>query len=115
MEHRELQAIGASPAQRNQIQAIMRQTRDDMRQMCEAAGDLGHQLMQVLAAPSDAPAAEGLRQKILSQQDRISRRVLQARLQVAELLTQEQRQKLLALNEQQRDRWQGRHRTPTGA
>ena len=116
MKQRTLQAIGATAAQQAQIQAILTQARSDVRQQRKTAGDLRLQLAQVLAAPSvDASAAETARQKILAQQESSSQRMLQARLQVAAVLTPDQRQKLLALNEQQRAKWQGRHRAPVGA
>jgi len=116
LQQRELQAIGASPEQRSQIKAILKQARDDMRLQRKTTTDLRKQLAQVLAAPSvDATAAEGVRQKILAQQDGTSQRVLQARLQVASVLTPDQRQKLLALNQQRRSKWQGRHQAPAGA
>jgi len=113
---RNLQAIGASAAQQSQIQAILKQARDDVRLQHQASGNLHQQLAQLLAAPAvDASAAESVRQKILAQQDSTSQRMLQARLQVAEVLTPEQRQKLLALNEQQRAKWQERHHAPPSA
>ncbi len=112
----ELQSIGATAAQQTQIQAILAQARSDISQQRKAAGPVRQQLNQVLAAANvDATAAEAARQKILAQKDASSLRMLQARLQIAAVLTPDQRQKLLALNEQQHAKWQGRHHPATGA
>ncbi len=112
---RMLQSIGATASQQSQIEAIMKQAHEDVRQQHQASGNLHQQLAQVLAAPTvDTAAAESIRQKILAQQDSTGQRMLQARLQVAAVLTPDQRQKLLALNQAQRDKRQGRHQAPTG-
>ena len=105
-----LQAIGATATQQSQIQAILKQAHADVQQQRRSSGDLHRQLAQVLAAPTvDAAAAETLRQRIVAQRDSTSQRMLQARLQVAAVLTPDQRQRLLALNEQQGSRWHHRH------
>lgn len=104
------QAIGASADQQAKIKAIMKQAHDDVRQQRQSGQDLKRQLAQVLAAPNvDAAAAESLRQKLLAQHDLSGQRMLQARLQVAAVLTPEQRQKLLALKEERRGKWHGSH------
>ncbi|MFG6447622.1 Spy/CpxP family protein refolding chaperone [Roseateles sp. BYS180W] len=116
MPARALQAAGVTPAQQSQIEAIMKQAREDLRAQHQAAGDLHQQMNQLLAAPTvDAAAAESLRQKMLAQHDSASRRMLQARLQVAALLTPEQRQKLAAQQAQhQGKRREHRHEAAPG-
>jgi Spy/CpxP family protein refolding chaperone len=106
-----LQSIGASADQQSKIMAIQAQTRADLRQQHQAAGNVHHQLAQALAAPTvDAAAAESARQKIVAQNEAFSQRMLQARLQIAAILTPDQRQQLLAMEQQRASQWQGRHR-----
>ena len=58
--------------------------------------------MQIFTAPTvDANAAEQLRQQTLAQHDQMSKRVTQAMLDVARVLTPEQRAKI---GERMRDR-----------
>lgn len=110
MQMRWMQAIGTTAAQQTQIQAIFTQARADVAQIRSAAGNPRQKMAQALAAPTvDASAAETARQSLLTEQSSISQRMLQARLQVAALLTPDQRQKLLALEQQRRGRWQGAH------
>ena len=104
-----LQAIGATAAQQSQIQAILKLAHSDVQALRKAAGNLRLQLAQVLAAPTvDATAAETVRQQILAEQNSTSLRMLQAKLQVASVLTAAQRQQLLSYEQQQRAKWQGR-------
>ena len=60
-------------------------------------------MAQALAAPTvDPSAAEAARQKMLAQTDAASQRKLQARLMIAAVLTPEQRQQLLQIEQQRR-------------
>jgi len=53
--------------------------------------------MQIFAAPTvDAAAAESVRQQMLAQHDQASKRMLQAMLDVSNVLTPEQRAKMAA-------------------
>lgn len=95
MMGRALEAAGASAEQRAKIQEIMKAAREDVRKTQEASGDLRAQMRQLMnAATVDARAVETLRQKMLAEHDAVSRRMTQAMLDAAAVLTPEQRQKL---------------------
>ncbi len=90
-----LDGLNASDAQRTQIKQIATQAAADMKAQAEAGRDLRQRGMQIFAAPTvDANAAEQLRQQMLQQQDQMSRRVTQAMVAVANVLTPEQRAKV---------------------
>jgi periplasmic protein CpxP/Spy len=92
---RMLDEVQASAAQRAQIRQIAGAARDDLRKLREAAPDLRKDTLNVLTQPSiDAGAAEQARQKMLAQQDAVSKRTLTAMLDVAKVLTPEQRTQL---------------------
>lgn len=92
---RALEAVGATEEQRTRIHDIMRAARDDLRKQREAGGDLHAQMAQLLSAPTiDARAVETLRQKLMAQHDAASKRMAQAMLDAAAVLSPEQRQKL---------------------
>jgi len=92
---RALDAAGASAEQRAKIQEIMKAAREDVRKTREASGDLRGQMRQLMNATTiDARAVEALRQKMLAQHDAVSKRMTQAMLDAAAVLTPEQRQKL---------------------
>ena len=98
-----LQAIGASPDQRAKILAIQSQVRADRHAQRQANGSARREMAQALAAPTvDASAAEAARQKMLAQIDASSQRTLQARLMIAAVLTPDQRQQLLQIEQQRR-------------
>jgi Spy/CpxP family protein refolding chaperone len=95
MMGRALEAAGASAEQRAKIQEIMKAAREDVRKTHEASSDLRTQMRQLMnAATVDARAVEALRQKMLAQHDAVSKRMTQAMLDAAAVLTPEQRQKL---------------------
>ena len=90
-----LDGLGATDAQRTQIKQIAMQTAADLKTQAEAGRAMRDQGMQIFTAPTvDAAAAENLRQQMLKQHDQMSRRVTQAMLAVANVLTPEQRAKL---------------------
>jgi Spy/CpxP family protein refolding chaperone len=98
-----LLAIGATPDQRAKILAIQNQARADRQAQRQTNGNVRLQMAQALAAPTvDPSAAEAARQKMLAQIDAASQRRLQARLMVAAVLTPDQRQQLLQLQQQHR-------------
>jgi Spy/CpxP family protein refolding chaperone len=100
-----LQAIGASADQRAKILAIQNQARVDLRAQRQASGNARLELAQALAAPTvDPSVAEAARQKMLAQRDAASQRTLQARLMIAAVLTPDQRQQLLRIEQQHRGR-----------
>lgn len=97
-----LDGLSASDAQRTQIKQIATQTAADLKAQAEAGRGLRQRGMQIFAAPTvDANAAEQLRQQMLQQHDQMSRRVTQAMLAVANVLTPEQRARI---GERMRDR-----------
>jgi protein CpxP len=89
-----LDGLNASAAQRSQIKQIAIAAATDMKAQRDAGRELHEKGMQIFAAPSvDAGAAEALRQQMLAQHDQASKRMLQAMLDVAKVLTPEQRAK----------------------
>ena len=90
-----LDGLNATDAQRSQIRQIATAAAADLKAQREARRALREKGIQILAAPSvDAGAAEALRQQMLAQHDQASKRMLQAMLDVANVLTPEQRAKL---------------------
>ena len=89
---RMLDGLKATPAQRDQIKQIAIAAATDLKVQRDAGRELREKGMQVFAAPSvDAGAAEALRQQMSAQHDQASKRMLQAILDVAQVLTPEQR------------------------
>ena len=108
---RMLDAVGASDAQRAQIRQIVQAAGADMRTQREAGRTLRAQGLQIFTAPAiDAGAAEALRQRMLAQHEQGSRRMLQAMLEVANVLTPEQRARLGERVRQRAERMQERMR-----
>jgi Spy/CpxP family protein refolding chaperone len=98
-----LQAIGATTDQRAKILSIQNQVRVDLKAQRAANGNTRLEMAQALAAPTvDPSAAEAARQKMLAQMDAASQRMLQARLMIAAVLTPDQRQQLLTIEQQRR-------------
>jgi periplasmic protein CpxP/Spy len=105
-----MQAIDATADQRAKILSIQSQARADIRAQRQASGNARLQMAQALAAPTvDAAAAEAARQKMLAQADAAGQRMLQAKLMIAAVLTPDQRQRLLDLEQ----RRHGRAANPT--
>ena len=109
---RMLDGLNATDAQRSQIKQVA----------IEAGGGLRAQGMQLFAAPNvDAVAAESIRQQMLAQHDQASKRTLQAMLEVAKVLTPEQRgrlgERIAQHDAAMKDRTQRMHhqRSTTGA
>ena len=99
---RMLDGLNASDAQRTQIKQIATAAAADMKAQAEAGRGLHQRAMQVFTAPTvDAAAAEQVRQQMLQQHDQMSKRMTQAMLDVARVLTPEQRARL---GERLRDR-----------
>lgn len=82
----------ASDAQKAQIRQIADKTQADLKALFEEGKGLHEQGLQIWAAPKlDAAAAENLRQQMQAQHDKVSKRMLQAMLDVGNVLTPEQR------------------------
>ena len=108
---RMLDGVGASDAQRAQIRQIAQTAAADLMAQRDAGRGLRAQGLQLFTAPSvDAAAAESLRQQMLAQHDQASRRMLQAMLDTANVLTPEQRMKLAERNRQRAEQMRNRMR-----
>lgn len=95
MHGRMLDSIDASAAQRAQIKLISEAAAADLKTQREARRALHEQGMKLFTQPVvDANAVEALRQQMLQQHDQVSRRRMQAMLDVSRVLTPEQRQQL---------------------
>ncbi len=92
---RMLNEVNATEAQRAQIRQISGAARDDLRKLHQGGGDLRSQSLTLLTQPQiDTAAAEAVRQQMLAQHDAMSKRTLTAMLDVAKVLTPEQRTQL---------------------
>ena len=92
-----LDGLNATQAQRTQIKQIATTAAADLKAQREAGRGLHAQGMQVFAAPTvDAAAAEAVRQQMSAQHEQASKRMLQAMLDVARVLTPEQRARVAA-------------------
>ena len=90
-----LDGLNASDAQRTQIKQIVAQAGADLKAQGAAGRGLRERGMQIFTAPTvDAAAAEQVRQQMLQQHDQMSRRMTQAMVAVASVLTPEQRAKI---------------------
>jgi periplasmic protein CpxP/Spy len=102
MIDRMLDGLNASDAQRAQIKQIAAAAGADLKAQAQAGRALRERSMQAFTAPNvDAAAVEQVRQQMLQQHDQMSRRMTQAMLDVARVLTPEQRAKI---GERMRDR-----------
>ncbi len=90
-----LDGLKATDAQRTQIRQIAQSAAAEMAAQRDARRALRQKGLQILGAPTlDAAAAEALRQQTLAQHDQASKRMLQAMLDIAKVLTPEQRAKV---------------------
>ena len=97
-----LDGLNATDAQRGQIKQIAAGAATDLKAQGEAHRALRQRAMQAFTATTvDAGAVEQVRQQMLQQHDQMSRRMTQAMLDVARVLTPEQRARL---GERMRDR-----------
>lgn len=82
----------ASDTQRLQIKQIVDKAQDDLKALHEEGRGLHEQGLKLWAAPKlDAAAAEKLRQQMTAHHDKVSKRMMQAMLDVGNVLTPEQR------------------------
>jgi Spy/CpxP family protein refolding chaperone len=97
-----LDGLNATDAQRSQVKQIATAAAVDLKAQAEAGRGLRQRAMQVFTAPNvDANAVEAVRQQMMQQHDQMSRRTTQAMLDVARVLTPEQR---VRIAERMRDR-----------
>lgn len=110
---RMLERIGATEAQRQQIRQIVQAAAPDLKAQREARRALHARARAVFTAPTiDANAAEQVRLQMMAQHDQASRRRLQMMLDVAQVLTPEQRAKVAERMERKGNR--GQHRGGRG-
>lgn len=95
MADRMLDGLGVTEAQRTQIRQLAQAAAADLKTLRDDGRGLHEKSLQLLAAPSiDTAALESLRQQMLAQHDRASQRTLKLAIDVANVLTPEQRAKL---------------------
>jgi Spy/CpxP family protein refolding chaperone len=95
---RMLDKVNATADQRAKIKAILDAARADLKPTIDAGRTLHQQLQTVFAqANIDARAVETLRQQIQANHDTASKRLTQAHLDAANVLTPEQRKTLADL------------------
>lgn len=110
MHGRMLDSIDASAAQRAQIKQISEAAAADLKTQREARRALHEQGMKLFTQPVvDANAVEALRQQMLQQHDQVSRRRMQALLDVSRVLTPEQRQQLAQKMAERKAKHQAKH------
>lgn len=94
---RMLDEVKATDAQRTQIKSLAQAAAADLKPLHESTRALHQQSLTLFAQPQvDAAAAEKLRQQMLASHDAMSKRVLQAALDISRVLTPEQRAQLVA-------------------
>jgi periplasmic protein CpxP/Spy len=97
-----LDGLNATDAQRSQIKQIATAAATDLKTQAESGRALRQRAMQAFTAPNvDANTVEQIRQQMVQQHDQMSRRMTLAMLDVARVLTPEQRARLA---ERMRDR-----------
>lgn len=95
MMEQELDLVDASEAQRKQVQDIFAKAHDELRKDHETMRKLHDEQRKLLVAPSiDAAAVEAKRAQIDALQQQFSKRITQAMIEAARVLTPEQRAKL---------------------
>jgi len=92
-----LDAADATDAQRTQVKAIMQAAHADLKPLMKQERDLHKQAAALFAAPQiDANAIESLRQQGSAVHEQISKRISQAMVAAANVLTPAQRATLAA-------------------
>lgn len=91
-----LESIQATPEQTEKVKSIFGSARDELLPMAESLRGTREEVARILAAPTlDRAAAETLRSVRVAALDTASRRITTALLDVADVLTPEQRAKLV--------------------
>lgn len=114
MDHM-LSSVNATPEQRAQVKQIMDAAHTDLKAMHANGATLRQQSQALLAQPTiDARAVETLRQQMSAQHDAVSKRMTQALVDAANVLTPTQR-KALADRMAQRRALMEKHRAERAA
>ena len=104
-----LNVVKATDAQRAQVKQIVQAAAADLKAQHEAHRALHEQAMQLFTQPTvDPVAAESLRQQFMAGHDQASKRMMQAMLDISNVLTPEQR-KTLADNMKKHHEMMQRH------
>ena len=99
-----LDDVKATEAQRKQIRDITDKARVDLRALHDKAPGQHQDAMAIWTAPKlDATEAEKQRQQMLAHHDQVSKRMMQAMLDVGQVLTSEQRAQAAAALKQRRE------------
>lgn len=107
-----LDVVNATDAQRSQIDAIFKAARQDLAGQREAGMKLHQQMAALYTAPNiDAAAIEALRQQMSAQHEAASKRMSQASIDAARVLTPEQRLKIAEVAKRRQARM-AEHRRP---
>lgn len=107
---RMLDSVGATADQKAQVRQIMQAAHKDMQAQHEGGRAMHEQMRKLLAAPNiDTRAVETLRQQMLAHHDGASKRMTQAMVDAAKVLTPEQRKHMSDRMAQRREMMQ-RHR-----
>ncbi|MFG6461511.1 Spy/CpxP family protein refolding chaperone [Roseateles sp. DXS20W] len=107
-----LDVVNATDAQRSQIDAIFKAARQDLSGQREAGAKLHEQLAALYTAPNiDAAAIEAVRQQMGAQHEAASKRMSQASIDAARVLTPEQRAKIAEVAKRRHARM-AEHRRP---
>ena len=110
-----LDGLNATDAQRSQIKQIAQAAGVEMNAQRDGNRALRERAMQIFTAPTvDAAAAELVRQQMTAQHDQMSKRALQAMVEVSKVLTPEQRAKLGERARQRGDGMRDRQKRPQG-
>ncbi|HEY9107561.1 MAG TPA: Spy/CpxP family protein refolding chaperone [Roseateles sp.] len=106
-----LDVVNATDAQRSQIEAIFKAARQDLAGQREAGMKLHQQLASLYAATNiDAAAIEAVRQQISAQHEVASKRLSQASIEAARVLTPEQRTKIAEVAQRHQARAAAHHK-----
>jgi len=104
---RMLERVDATDEQRAKIRDISRSARNDVEKLTDVLQPLRKSAVDALAAPTvDRATVEGIRTRLSGVTDEISKRVTTAMLDVAQVLTPEQRAKMA---EDMKSRRRGHH------
>ena len=102
---RVLDEVKATDAQRQQIKQITDQARTDLQALRQQGRDAHQQGMAIWTSPKlDAADAEKHRQQMLAHHDQVSKRMMQAMLDVGKVLSPEQRAQAAQILKQRHDR-----------
>ena len=109
MEH-VLDLVNATDAQRSQIEAIFKAAQQDLAGQRDAGRKLHEQMATLYTATNiDAAAIDTVRAQMSAQHEAASKRLSQASIDAARVLTPEQRAKIAEVMKKRQARMAGRH------